>query len=178
MKETEVWKDIQGYEGIYQVSNLGRVKSLPKMCGVRWDDGRILKLQPDKNGYLYASLYSNNKQKHLKVHRLVAEAFIPNPEQLPCINHKDLCVYNNYVNNLEWCSYTYNNNYGGRATRAAEKNLKPILQYDLDGKLIKEWQGGSVIKKELGINVNHIYSCCTGKRKTSNGFIWKFKEAE
>lgn len=172
----EVWKDIAGYEGLYQVSNLGRVKSLPKMCGVRQDNGRILKPFSSKDGYLVATLSFNNKMKHFQVHRLVAEAFIPNPEQLPCINHKDLCVTNNCVDNLEWCSWVYNNTYEQRAERAAKKNLKPILQYDMNGNLIKEWEGGSEIRKVLGYNPTHIYSCCTGKRKTSKGYMWKFKE--
>lgn len=174
----EVWKDIAGYEGLYQVSNFGRVKSLPKMCGIRQDYGRILKPFTNKDGYLVATLSLNNKYKHFQVHRLVAEAFVSNPFNLPCINHKDLCVSNNCADNLEWCSVTYNNIYEGRAKRAAEKNLKPVLQYDLEGNFIKEWEGGSIIQKELGYNATHIYSCCTGKRKTSKGYIWKFKEAE
>lgn len=174
----EVWKDIVGYEGLYQVSSQGKVISLPKMCGIRWDNGRILKPFVNKDGYLVVTLSLNNKSKHFQVHRLVAEAFIPNPEQLPCVNHKDLCVNNNNVSNLEWCSWAYNNTYGGRAKKSAKKNLKPILQYDLEGNFIKEWAGGSEIKKELGYSPTHIYSCCTGKRNKSRGFIWKFKEAE
>ena len=174
----EVWKDIVGYEGLYQVSNLGTVKSLPKYCGVRWDNGRILKPFTNKDGYLVITLSLNGKLKHFQVHRLVAEAFIPNPDNLHCINHKDLCVANNSVNNLEWCSWLYNNTYETRAKRAAKKNLKPILQYDLKGNFIKEWEGGSVIQKELGYNPTHIYSCCTGKRKTSMGYVWEFKEVE
>lgn len=85
---------------------------------------------------------------------------------------------NNCAENLEWCSVSYNNTYESRAERAARKNLKPILQYDLEGNFIKEWEGGAIIKKELGFNPTHIYSCCTGKRKKSCGYIWRFKEAE
>jgi hypothetical protein len=174
----EVWKDIAGYEGLYQVSNIGRVKSLPKMCGVRYNEERILKPCADKDGYLSVTLSNNYKMKHFKVHRLVAEAFLENEENLPIINHKDLCVTNNCVDNLEWCSWSYNNTYKERAERTAKKNMKPILQYDLDGKFIREWEGGSVIHRELGYNVSHIYSCCTGQRKTSQGYKWKFKEVE
>ena len=114
----EIWKDIQGYEGRYQVSNLGRVRSLSRK---RWNgytftnlEGRILKLRLNKNkGYLNVILYDGHRNgKTIEIQRLVAQAFIPNPNNLPCVNHKDENPRNNKVENLEWCDYRYNNNYG------------------------------------------------------------------
>lgn len=112
----EVWKDIVGYEGKYQISNYGNVKSLNyKNSGEK----RKLKLIKDKNGYLTISLRKNGKLKICKAHRLVAQAFIPNPGNYPIINHKDENPSNNYVDNLEWCTYKYNNNYGTRLEKFA-----------------------------------------------------------
>lgn len=107
----EIWKDITGYEGLYQVSNLGRVKSTQYFHGT---NERILKPISTHNGYFRVHLRKDGKLKTFKIHRLVAEAFIPNPDNLPQINHKDEDKTNNRVDNLEWCSARYNCNYGGR----------------------------------------------------------------
>ena len=120
--EEEVWKDVVGYEGLYQVSNLGRVKSLGFD---KWHKGRILKQSFDsKRNYLFVGLHKDGKIKQKNVHRLVAETFIPNPDNLPCVNHKDEDKTNNFVfvnkdgsvdlnkSNLEWCTVAYNTNYG------------------------------------------------------------------
>ena len=130
MIEIEEFRDIPGYEGLYEVSNLGRVRSL--------ETERILK--PSKNtwGYLFVSLYKNGIKKAVRIHRLVALAFIPNPDNLPCINHKDEDKTNNTVDNLEWCDDKYNANYGTRNERIAEKTRKPVLQFDLLGNFIRE----------------------------------------
>ena len=114
----EEWRDIKGYEGRYQVSNLGRVKSLNYNHTSR---EKILKAREDKVGYLYLNLYKNNKRKTHKVHRLVAQAFIENPNNYPQVNHKDENKSNNRVENLEWCTHRYNLNYGTRNQRASEK---------------------------------------------------------
>ena len=113
----EVWKDIKGYEGLYQVSNLGRIKSVDRIIkrkknGDYFQKGRILNLQIAKNGYYICKLSYQNKKPSKNVHKLVAEAFISNPNNYPCINHKDENKLNNNVNNLEWCTCKYNNNYG------------------------------------------------------------------
>ena len=109
----EYWKPVVGYEGLYEVSNLGRVKSL------KFGKERILKPQKDTSGYLCVTLCKNNNQCQFKVHRLVAEAFIPNPNNLPQTNHKDECKTNNIASNLEWCDRKYNVNYGTRTKRVA-----------------------------------------------------------
>ena len=111
----EIWKDIQGYEGLYRVSNLGRVKSFHKA------KEHILSPGKDKDGYFQVQLYKNGINKMRKVHRLVAQAFISNPNNLPQINHKDENKQNNNVDNLEWCTNEYNHNYGTAVKRAAEK---------------------------------------------------------
>lgn len=110
----EIWKPIKGYEGLYEVSNLGRVKSLRR--------NSILKAVLH-NGYLIVSLRNNGITQQCRVHRLVAEAFILNPYNLPCVNHKDEIKTNNKVDNLEWCSVKYNTNYGTGIQRRAEKQL-------------------------------------------------------
>jgi len=114
----EIWKDIKGYETLYQVSNLGRVKSLPKF----YQGERILKSRKDRYGYLYIGLIKSKIKKSFKIHRLVAEAFISNPNNYPIVNHKDENKLNNKSKNLEWCTAEYNNMYNGRAKKAGEKN--------------------------------------------------------
>ena len=106
----ELWKDIKGYEGLYMISSYGRVYSFYSKD--------FLTLTENKYGYLQVSLYKNSKKKSFKVHRLVSEAFIPNPDCLSCINHRDEDKTNNKIDNLEWCTYKYNNNYGTKNTRA------------------------------------------------------------
>ena len=113
----EMWKDIPGYERLYQVSNLGNVRSLNYN---RTGEIKLLKQIPDKGGYKTIQLCKNGKPKHCKIHRLVAMAFIPNPNNLPAVNHKDENPSNNNVNNLEWCTIAYNNNYGTKKERLSE----------------------------------------------------------
>lgn len=117
MFEQEVWKDIDEYKGLYQISNLGRVKSLKKYAGKSLREEKILKTYKDKDGYIKVILCKNNKTRFLSIHRLLAEAFIPNPENLPQINHKDENKENNDIDNLEWCTCKYNINYGSRNER-------------------------------------------------------------
>lgn len=117
----EEWKDIKGYEGLYKISNLGRVKSLPKHAGRSYRKERILKNSIDKDGYIKVTLCKNNKTSFLSIHRLLAIAFIPNPNNFPQINHKDENKQNNNLNNLEWCTCKYNINYGTRTKRAFKK---------------------------------------------------------
>ena len=112
----EEWRDIEGYEGLYQISNLGRVKSFPRPT----TPGGILKTIKRKDGYCSIKLSKNGKVKKVLVHRLVAKAFIPNTNNLPIINHKDENPSKNIVDNLEWCDYKYNNNYGTLPKRLSE----------------------------------------------------------
>lgn len=110
----EEWRDIQGYEGLYQVSSCGRVKTLNYK---RTGQERIMKQVTNSGGYKFVNLYKNGEKKYYQVHRLVATAFIDNPNNYPCVNHKDECKYNNFVENLEFCTHEYNVNYGTRTER-------------------------------------------------------------
>lgn len=125
MEQEEIWRDIEGYEGLYQVSNLGRVKSLERIDEMgRLRLGRILSPVIDRYGYLRVNLYKEGKRKTFQVHRLVGQAFIPNPEGLPQINHKDEDPSNDRADNLEWCSRSYNINYGTRNERQVQTRIR------------------------------------------------------
>ena len=171
----EIWKDIAGYEGLYKVSNLGRVKSLNYLRkGIEKD--RI----PNKNnsGYLIVGLHKDGKIKNFLIHRLVAEAFIENVNDLPQVNHIDENKLNNRVENLEWCSAKYNSNYGEhnynlRNTKSSK--VPNVLQYTLDGKFLNEYVSGRDAERKTGIPHGGILQCCQGKWRTWKGFIWKYK---
>lgn len=159
----EIWRDIEGYEG-YQVSSLGRVKLLDyRQTGKE----RIMKAG-NKKGYLRIGLCKDGKQKFYRVHRLVATAFIPNPDNLPQVNHKDENKTNNRVENLEWCSAEYNSNYGTRTKRSVEKRKKQVLCIET-GKI---YSSAVQIDIELGLSKGNISKVCLGKHKTCGGFHW------
>ena len=180
----EIWKDKKDYEGHYQVSNLGRAKSLDRYIkgkghSLQFKKGRILKPMKDSNGYLKVRLCNGEKSKTFNLHRLVAEAFIPNPNNYKEVNHKDENKTNNVVTNLEWCDKKYNQNYGTRNKRISEKMTngklsKPVLQYDLEGNFIKEWKSTAECGRN-GFNQGAVSACCLGKLKKSKNFIWKYK---
>lgn len=177
----ELWKDIEGYEGLYQVSNLGNVKSLEKKIVRSSGRNYIAKekiLKKDKcRGYLRVSLIKNKKQIHKLVHRLVAEAFIPNPKNYNEINHKDENKLNNCVDNLEWCTRKYNSNYGTRCLRISKnrRNKKKINQYDLNGNFIKTWNSAVDIRNYYNAyNTGHITKCCQGIYKQMYGYRWEY----
>lgn len=175
----EVWKDIPGYEGLYQVSNLGRVKSLPRT--ILYKDGRsrkilahIMKPQGNGNGYLKLTLCNQNHyQKQCYIHRLVAEAFLPNPTNKPAINHKDENKANNEVSNLEWCTIAYNNSYGTKIARQTSKNAFCVGQFTLGLKLIKIWKSAKECGRH-GYSQGNVSACCRGEYKQAYGYIWKY----
>lgn len=180
----EIWKDILNYEGHYQISNLGRIKSLNRK--VKYNHPKFSKrsmkekiLSPKiTNGYLGINLYKNKKRKSFLVHRLVAEAFIPNPLNLPQVNHKDENKFNNYTDNLEWCTLEYNLLYGTGAERSLKSRAKPICKFSLDGTLLEKYQSQSVAAVKNNANQANISKCCNGKTKSYKGFIWKYAEGE
>lgn len=154
-------KDVKNYEGLYAVTSCGRVWSYKNKKFLKpWDNG---------DGYLLVNLFKDGERKLYLIHRLVAEAYIPNPDNLPMINHKDECKTNNCLQNLEWCDCKYNNNYGTRT----DKYKKPILQFDLDGNFIKEWESATDVGKEVKGNICH---CLRGDFKTAYGYKWVYKE--
>lgn len=174
---TETWKAIAGYEGLYEVSDLGRVKSL-NYNRTRME--KILKLGQNHKGYLQVSLCKDGHEKTVKVHRLVAEAFIQNPNNLDTVNHKDEDKTNNIVSNLEWMSNADNNNYGTRNKRIAEANInnpnrsKQVNQLNKQGNLLATFPSGQEAERQTGIHRGHISECCLGKRKLAGGFIWRY----
>lgn len=125
-------------------------------------------------GYERIMLCKNKKVILFYVHRLVAQTFIPNPNNKPQVNHIDEVKSNNNVNNLEWCTQKYNNIYGNRIKKTKEKLSKKILQFDSDGNFIKIWNNINQIKEELHIKGSHIQDCCNNKRKKAYGYIWKY----
>lgn len=200
--EEEIWKDINGYEGYYQISNYGNVRSLDRY--INYTDGRIkffkgkrMKSHSSSFGYLCVKLSKDGTAYHTFLHRLIAEAFIPNPENLPVINHKDENPTNNSIDNLEWCTYEYNNSYNNLIERRS-KNFKNkfrngeykhsisdcrrIIQLDFNCVPIKIWDTTWDIQKELGIRTGNISECVHGKRKCAgkdidgNYFHWMYYE--
>lgn len=187
----EIWKFIPGYEYLYEVSNLGRVKSLNYRHTGKIS---ILKLHKDKCGYRHVRLTKEEKGKMYLVHRLVAMAFIPNPYMLPEINHKDEIPGNDFVfvnpdgsvnlekSNLEWCDRKYNNNYGAHCLKISDKLkgrknswlTKTVLQYTLDGQLVREWSSTRECGRN-GFDQSAVSACCRGIYRQSYNYIWKFK---
>lgn len=177
---TEVWKEVPGYEGILSVSNLGRVKRLNYR---NTGKDRILSINVKKNIVCTINVGINGKLKTLSVHRLVATAFIPNPNNYPCVNHKDENRLNNTVENLEWCTYEYNNNYMTRNKRISiatrnGKTSKRVLQYDKNGNFIKEWPSAHEVERCTGLAQANISAVCRGDkhRNSLGGYVWKYAE--
>ena len=171
----EIWKDIRGYEGLYQVSNLGRVRSLDRIKRGAHYKGKILVLSKDKDGYLIVGLHDSKRSNTYRVHRLVAISFIPNPNDLPEVNHIDENKENNNVNNLEWCSTKYNLTYGSRKgamvgtknnhAKLTEDQIKEIRRIYKKGDLqfgqsalgkkygVSHCQIGNIVKRKSWTNV-------------------------
>lgn len=178
----EIWKPVKNYEGLYEVSSYGNVRSLDRV--INYNDGRkfyykgqIRKIKKRPNGYLFCELWKNTKPKTFNVHRLVAQAFIPNPNNLPQVNHRDENKTNNCVDNLEWCDSKYNMNYGTARQRMAEKLSMSVLQIDINtGQVVSEYPSAAEAGRKNGFSQGGISDCCNGKSKTYKGFKWLYKE--
>lgn len=177
-RSKEEWKEIQGYEGIYEVSNFGNVRSLPRYKRGNFDskvfiEGKTIKQVKNNRGYYIVQLSKNNKVKNFSVHRLVAEAFIPNPNNFPQVNHKDEDKSNNRVSNLEWMTLKRNINYGTRNKRMALTKGKNVKAFDDDGNFIMGFCSMAVAEKITGINQGDISRCTLGKTEHAGGYVWK-----
>lgn len=185
----EEWKYIDGFDNGYMVSNIGRVKTKEftyTLYGkIQVKPEHILKTVVRKDGYCKVNLGGYRNQKTLNLHRLVATAFIPNPQNLPCINHKDENPTNNVADNLEWCSYKYNNNYGtfkekhSMAFKNYPKFSKPVVQMTIDGQDIQEFPSIAEAARSLGKNYVNIaeYLKEPNKRNHAYGYKWRYKES-
>lgn len=180
-KGIEIFRDIPKYEGLYQISNWGRVRSLPRNN----TKGKILKSQHDNYGYLIICLSKNNKRSTKTIHTIVAIVFLPNPHNLPCVNHKDENKENNFVwvnedgtvdpekSNLEYCTVAYNNAYGTKGKRTAEKQGFPVIQL-LNGNIIARYPSASEAARQTGFSQGCISRCCRGERKSYKGYQWEY----
>lgn len=187
MKVKEVWKPVKGFEGFYEISNYGRVKSKERyvLCKNKPTKikGKILKFGINSSGYCFVIMVKDNIRKMHLVHRLVAEHFIPNVNNLPQINHIDENKENNHVSNLEWCTAKYNVNYGMRSQKVSEKLRgrynredisKKIKQLSKEGMLIHIFPSIREANRAIGKPSRHISECCHHKRKTAYGYRWEF----
>ena len=186
----EIWRDIEGYEGLYQVSNLGNVLSMNYR-----HLGYMKNLTPKVNngGRLWVELMKDGVRRQFLIHRLVATAFIPNENNLPQINHKDENPKNNRVDNLEWCTHRYNMEYtmrrhpdrypgfNGIVPRRPERCRKngkrtafPVNQLTKAGELVRQWPNSVSVKLEMGWSDWSVSECCRGNRKTAYGFKWQY----
>lgn len=182
---SEEWKDIQGFEGFYQVSNLGHIRSVDRFVkshhGKRIAKGKMLSPSKSKQtGYSQIHLYKFGSVYRYNVHSLVAKAFIPQNGK-PYVNHKDGQKENNSADNLEWVTNAENHYHAVRI--GANKNYgannykaRTVLQLDKDGNVVKKWECIKDAERVLGIHAPNILKCCNGKRKTTGGFIWKYEE--
>ena len=157
-------KDIKGYEGMYAVTEDGKVWS--------YKTNKYLKQMSDKDGYLQVNLWGNRKSNTKKVHRLVAEAYIPNPEGKPQINHKDENTKNNCVTNLEWVTNTENQNYGNHSINMGKSKSIPVYCVELD----TVYYGAYEAARQTGANQSVITKCCKGKGKTAGGYHWRYAD--
>lgn len=177
MKET--WKPVVGFEGAYEVSTLGRVRSVDRIIerGTQKMEvrGKERVLCKRWSGRLYVTLRKDGRTFNKSVHRLVAEAFIPNPFRLPEVNHRDENPQNNAVDNLEWCDRNYNANYGTAIQRRTEKVSTPVAQLSKDGVVIATFPSAREAERVLGIKHNHIMSCVNKKEHyhTAGGYRWE-----
>jgi len=179
----EKFKPIAGYEGIYEISNFGSVKSLSRIITMR--NGKVRTLpetirKPEIiKGYAVVDLWKGRKRKNFPIHRLVAITFLPNPKNFPEVNHKDEDKLNNFVGNLEWCSTAYNNTYGTRLARFSEtqsrnKTRYEYEQYSVDGTLLRVWTHSEL--KNSGFSQGNCYNCAIGKQSMAHGYKWKLKQ--
>ncbi len=175
----EFLNDIQGEEfkpirdaPNYMISNYGRVVSIGRDYKYGNHDDMFLKLS-DRRGYKKATLFVDGKRYYKAVHRLVAEAFIPNPNNYPCVNHKDEDRANNVVTNLEWCTHLYNSHYGNCRVKISKRVSRKVEQLTKDGIVIKAWDSMTKAGETLGIAISEISKCCKNYKFSAGGYKWR-----
>lgn len=177
----EKWKPIPGFEGLYEASTEGRIRSVDKIIkmyhGGEWvRKGDIRTPTLNHSGYLRLSLCKGGVQYPTTVHRLIAKTWLENPKNFSEVNHKNENKTDNRVSNLEWCSRDYNISYGTARKRAGVANGRPVIQYTLGGDKIQEFYSGYEAQRRLGVLEQNINLCCLGKRQQAGGFRWKYAD--
>ena len=180
----EIWRPIRDFENLYEVSNLARVRSLDRTIDLVSKKGnpyqvtargRILKQRKNgTNNYLFVALYDGDRVRIALVHRLVAEAFIPNPDNLPEVNHKDEDKTNNLPSNLEWCEHKYNMHFGTGLQRRAKKQGKRVEQLTMAGQHVAYFDTLGEVVRATGYNKTSIWTCCVNQNKTAYGYQWRY----
>ena len=183
--ENEVWKDVPNYEGIYKVSNFGRIKMVKRTLidslGKKINKKEHILKPRTGNRYYMIALYKNGKREDLLLHRLIAQTFIPNPENKPFVNHKDENCFNNCSDNLMWCTQKENMNWGTINERMSKnsKSKRKVNQYDMDGNFIKQWDCMTDFYKSKGLKLKTgIIECCKGRRQSHMGYKWKYADED
>ena len=171
----EEWKDIEGYDGLYQVSSEGRVRSLPRNT----TKGQIIKPSIQNTGYYYVLLYKDGKAIRKTLHRIIAKAFIPNPDNKPQVDHINGDRTDCRIDNLRWVTPSENNSNPHRCKSFSisknGKGYKKVVQYSLDGVFIKEWDGSKQAAKSLGkTSSSHIVDCLSGRKRSAYGYVWRY----
>lgn len=184
MTNKEHWKSIPQYEGLYEVSDKGNVRSIAQYTRhhtvVPRSKARMLKAELTHDGYVRVSLSKHGQQKHFSVHRLVALAFIQNHDNLPQVNHKDENPQNNSADNLEWCTGKQNCNYGRHCQRIKERLngkhhlARPVARLDRDGDTIEIYKSINEAARQMGVRRENISRCCNGRYSLSCGYAWKY----
>lgn len=171
------WRDIKGFEGLYQCSDEGEVRCVERInCRGYNMNGKILKVCLNRhNGYLRVGLHKNGKQYSYLVHRLIAETFLPNDDPTKEVNHINECKTDNRVSNLEWVSHTVNVNHGTAILRRAITTGTKVIQLSKDGNVLNEFYSTRDAQRNTGIPNQHICECINGKRKTAGGYLWMKK---
>lgn len=183
--KNEVWKDVPNYEGIYKASNFGRIKMVKRTLidslGKKINKKEHILKPRTGNRYYMIALYKNGKREDLLLHRLIAQTFIPNPENKPFVNHKDENCFNNCSDNLMWCTQKENMNWGTINERMSKnsKSKRKVNQYDMDGNFIKQWDCMTDFYKSKGLKLKTgIIECCKGRRQSHMGYKWKYADED